>query len=79
MLAESVLPWIRPVSRRRFVRLAGDLIEACVPCPTHALSRPVDHLDDKEVGQRADTYLAMLHLACALITWRAAEWGRLPG
>jgi len=25
MLAESVLPWIRPVFRRRFVRLAGDL------------------------------------------------------
>jgi transposase len=28
--------------------------------------------------KRADTYLAMLHLACALITWRAAGWGRLP-
>jgi transposase len=28
--------------------------------------------------KRADTYLAMLHLACALITWRAANWGRLP-
>jgi putative transposase len=26
----------------------------------------------------ADTYLAMLHLACGLITWRAADWGRLP-
>ena len=24
--------------------------------------------------KRADTYLAMLHLACALITWRAADW-----
>ena len=23
--------------------------------------------------KRADTYLAMLHLACALITWRASE------
>ena len=28
--------------------------------------------------KRADTYLAMLHLACILITWRAANWGRLP-
>jgi len=27
--------------------------------------------------KRADTYLAMLHLACALITWRAADWGHL--
>jgi transposase len=27
--------------------------------------------------KRADTYLAMLHLACALITWRAVKWGRL--
>jgi transposase len=27
--------------------------------------------------KRADTYLAMLHLACGLITWRAANWGRL--
>lgn len=27
--------------------------------------------------KRADTYLAMLHLACGLITWRAADWGRL--
>jgi putative transposase len=26
----------------------------------------------------ADTYLAMLHLACGLITWGAADWGRLP-
>ena len=25
--------------------------------------------------KRADTYLAMLHLACALLTWRAIEWG----
>jgi hypothetical protein len=24
--------------------------------------------------KRADTYLAMLHLACGLITWRAANW-----
>jgi putative transposase len=28
--------------------------------------------------KRADTYLAMLHLACALITWRAADWIPLP-
>jgi putative transposase len=28
--------------------------------------------------KRADTYLAMLHLACGLITWRATDWGRLP-
>ncbi len=28
--------------------------------------------------KRADTYLAMLHLACALITWRAADWEPLP-
>jgi putative transposase len=28
--------------------------------------------------KRADTYLAMLHLACALITWRAANWEPLP-
>jgi transposase len=28
--------------------------------------------------KRADTYLAMLHLACGLITWRAADRGRLP-
>ena len=28
--------------------------------------------------KRADTYLAMLHLACALITWRAASWEPLP-
>jgi len=28
--------------------------------------------------KRADTYLAMLHPACGLITWRAANWGRLP-
>ena len=27
--------------------------------------------------KRADTYLAMLHLACGLITWRAANWERL--
>jgi putative transposase len=27
--------------------------------------------------KRADTYLAMLHLACGLITWRAANWGHL--
>lgn len=24
--------------------------------------------------KRGDTYLAMLHLACALITWRATDW-----
>ena len=24
--------------------------------------------------KRADTYLAMLHLACGLITWRATNW-----
>jgi putative transposase len=24
--------------------------------------------------KRADTYLAMLHLACGLISWRAADW-----
>jgi transposase len=24
--------------------------------------------------KRADTYVAMLHLACGLITWRAADW-----
>jgi transposase len=36
-----VLPSARPVSRRRFARLAGDLIEACVPLPDTALSRPV--------------------------------------
>lgn len=28
--------------------------------------------------KRADTYLAMLHLACGLITWRAAKWRGLP-
>ena len=28
--------------------------------------------------KRADTYLAMLHLACGLITWRANDWGHLP-
>ena len=28
--------------------------------------------------KRADTYLAMLHIACALITWRAADWEPLP-
>ena len=28
--------------------------------------------------KRADTYLAMLHLACGLITWRATNWGHLP-
>lgn len=28
--------------------------------------------------KRADTYLAMLHLACAIITWRHTDWGRLP-
>ena len=28
--------------------------------------------------KRADTYLAMLHLACGLITWRATDWERLP-
>ena len=28
--------------------------------------------------KHADAYLAMLHLACALITWRAANWGRPP-
>jgi putative transposase len=28
--------------------------------------------------KRADTYLAMLHLACGLITWRAVIRGRLP-
>jgi len=27
--------------------------------------------------KRADTSLAMLHLACALITWRSVNWGRL--
>jgi len=25
--------------------------------------------------KRVDTYLAMLHLACGLITWRATNWG----
>ncbi len=25
--------------------------------------------------KRGDTYLAMLHLACGLITWRTANWG----
>lgn len=24
--------------------------------------------------KRADTYLAMLHLACALITWHTTDW-----
>lgn len=28
--------------------------------------------------KRGDTYLAMLHLACALITWRATDWEPLP-
>jgi len=28
--------------------------------------------------KRADTYLAMLHLACGLITWRTTEWEPLP-
>ncbi len=28
--------------------------------------------------KRADTYLAMLHLACGLITWRATNRSRLP-
>lgn len=28
--------------------------------------------------KRADTYLAMLHLACGLITWRASDWEPLP-
>ena len=28
--------------------------------------------------KRADTYLAMLHLACGLITWRTTNWERLP-
>jgi putative transposase len=28
--------------------------------------------------KRADTYLAMLHLACGLITWRATDWEPLP-
>ena len=28
--------------------------------------------------KRADTYLAMLHLACGLISWRAANWEPLP-
>jgi putative transposase len=28
--------------------------------------------------KRADTYLAMLHLACGLITWRATDWDPLP-
>ena len=27
--------------------------------------------------KRADTYLAMLHLACGLITWRATDRGGL--
>ncbi len=36
MLATLAVPSIRPVSRRRFARPAGDLIEACVPCPTRA-------------------------------------------
>jgi hypothetical protein len=26
--------------------------------------------------KRADTYLAMLHLACGLGTWRSADWER---
>jgi transposase len=42
MLAAVGLPLNGPVSRRRVVRLAGDLIEACVPLPDTALSRPVD-------------------------------------
>ena len=29
--------------------------------------------------KRADTYLAMLHLACGLITWRAANWDTPTG
>jgi hypothetical protein len=28
--------------------------------------------------KRADTYLAMLHLACGLGTGRSADWERLP-
>ncbi len=28
--------------------------------------------------KRTDTYLAMLHLACGLITWRATDWEPLP-
>jgi putative transposase len=28
--------------------------------------------------KRADTYLAMLHIACALITWRATNWEHIP-
>lgn len=27
--------------------------------------------------KRADTHLAMLHLACGLITWRATNWKAL--
>jgi len=28
--------------------------------------------------KRADTYLAMLHFACGVITWRATNWEPLP-
>jgi hypothetical protein len=48
MLAGLALPSSRPVSRCRVVRLAGDLIEACVPLPDTALSRPVDQTDERE-------------------------------
>jgi hypothetical protein len=44
----TALPSFGPVSRGRFARLAGDLIEACVPCPTQPCPGPVDHTDDGE-------------------------------
>ena len=28
-------------------------------------------------SKKPDNHLALLQLACALITWRAADWGRL--
>ena len=56
-----------------------DALDATVICSCSSAYRRFREWAEAGVflEKRADTYLAMLHLACALITWRAADWGRL--
>src|SRR2546430_3609968 len=74
------LPLERPVSRRRFARLAGDLIEACVLCPTQPCPgrsttstdrRLGDAVDGRDRCRQAQGSACSGGVRCA---WRRARW-----
>ena len=58
-------------------REAGFRARRWVVEPTHSWLNRFRHILSR-CEKHADTYLAMLHLASGLITWRATNWERLP-